>query len=110
KVTTPIVVPTITNQVSSETAIGVVTLRFMAGLFIRWLDEFVNLEDAGYITVALVGLRLLAKVFNEAFVPPQWLMVSIIAVILAWGFSKRNVSELTKTSEHNEAYKEIKGQ
>jgi len=31
----------------------------MAGLFIRWLDEFAHLEDAGYITVALVGLRLL---------------------------------------------------
>ncbi len=109
-VTTAIAVSDETWLVIAGTTIGVVTLRFMAGLFIRWLDEFVNLEDAGYITVALVGLRLLAKVFNETFVPPQWLMVSIIAVILAWGFSKRNVAELAKTSEHNEAYKEIKGQ
>jgi len=30
----------------------------MAGLFIRWLDEFAHLECRLYITVALVGLRL----------------------------------------------------
>jgi YkoY family integral membrane protein len=69
--------------------IGIVVLRFMAGLFIRWLDEFVHLQDAGYITVALVGLRLLLKVFNSEFVPPEWLMITSIALIFLWGFSKR---------------------
>jgi YkoY family integral membrane protein len=69
--------------------IGIITLRFMAGLFIRWLNEFTHLEDAGYITVALVGLRLLLRVFNDALVPPEWLMVSIIAAIFLWGFSER---------------------
>jgi YkoY family integral membrane protein len=69
--------------------IGIVTLRFMAGLFIRWLEEFANLEDAGYITVALVGLRLLIRVVNEDFVPPEWLMVGAIGLIFAWGFSQR---------------------
>jgi len=69
--------------------IGIITLRFMAGLFIRWLNEFVHLEDAGYITVALVGLRLLLRVVNDEFVPPEWLMVTAIALIFAWGFSKR---------------------
>ena len=34
--------------------IGIITLRFMAGLFIRWLEEFERLEDAGFITVAFV--------------------------------------------------------
>lgn len=69
--------------------IGIIVLRFMAGLFIRWLDEFVHLQDAGYITVALVGLRLLLKVFNSEFVPPEWLMIASIALIFLWGFSKR---------------------
>lgn len=69
--------------------IGIVVLRFMAGLFIRWLDEFVHLQDAGYITVALVGLRLLLKVFNSELVPPEWLMISSIGLIFLWGFSKR---------------------
>jgi YkoY family integral membrane protein len=70
-------------------AIGIITLRFMAGLFIRWLDEFVHLEDAGYLTVALVGLRLLLRVINQDLVPPEWLMIGAIAALFAWGFSKR---------------------
>lgn len=69
--------------------IGIVTLRFMAGLFIRWLEEFTHLEDAGYITVALVGIRLLMRVISEDLVPPEWLMVTVIAAIFAWGFSQR---------------------
>lgn len=70
-------------------AIGVITLRFMAGLFIRWLDEFVHLQDAGYITVVLVGLRLLLKVIDSELVPPEWLMITSIVLIFLWGFSKR---------------------
>jgi YkoY family integral membrane protein len=68
--------------------IGIVALRFLAGLFIRWLEEFLHLEDAGYIAVALVGLRLLLRVVAPALVPPEWLMVSLIAVVFAWGFSQ----------------------
>ncbi|CDN16884.1 MAG: hypothetical protein HRU34_06200 [Richelia sp.] len=92
-VTTAIAVSEERWLVITGTTVGVFTLRFMAGLFIRWLDEFDNLEDAGYITVAFVGLRLLLKVINDAFVPPQWIMVTVITLILAWGFSKRNVPE-----------------
>ncbi|MDJ0676482.1 MAG: DUF475 domain-containing protein [Calothrix sp. MO_167.B42] len=92
-VTTAIAVSDEKWLVITGTTIGVVTLRFMAGLFIRWLDEFENLEDAGYITVAFVGLRLLIKVVNDPLVPPQWMMVTAIALILTWGFSKRNPPE-----------------
>ena len=69
--------------------IGIIALRFMAGLFIRWLDEYVYLEDAGFVTVAFVGLRLLVRVINESWVPPDWVMVVLIAAIFAWGFSKQ---------------------
>jgi YkoY family integral membrane protein len=100
-VTTAIAVSNETWLVITGTTIGVVTLRFMAGLFIRWLDEYVYLEDAGYITVALVGLRLLLKVINDAFVPPQWVMITAIALILAWGFSKRIIQE-TETEKEPE--------
>ncbi|MEO0684857.1 MAG: hypothetical protein AAFY76_07360, partial [Cyanobacteria bacterium J06649_11] len=68
-------------------------------LFIRWLDEYVYLEDAGYITVAFVGLRLLLRVINEALVPPQWVIITAIAIILAWGFSKRTAPENLENSE-----------
>ncbi len=89
-VTTAIAISDETWLVLTGATIGIITLRFMAGLFIRWLDEFVHLEDAGYVTVGLVGLRLLVKVINDNLVPPQWLVVSSIAVIFVWGFSKRN--------------------
>lgn len=88
-VTTAIAVSQETWLVLLGATIGIITLRFMAGLFIHWLNVFTHLEDAGYITVAFVGLRLLARVINPALVPPEWLMVSLIAVIFIWGFSKR---------------------
>ncbi|MDH6083874.1 TerC family protein [Umezakia ovalisporum] len=93
-VTTAIAVSQERWLVLTGATIGIITLRFMAGLFIRWLDEFKNLEDAGYITVAFVGLRLLLKVVNDKLVPPEWLVISAIALILVWGFSKRTNLEL----------------
>ena len=72
---------------------GVITLRFLAGLFIRWLDEYTHLEDAGFVTVGLVGLRLLVRVINEDYIPPEWLMISAIVVIFIWGFSEKNPEE-----------------
>ncbi|MBD2248921.1 DUF475 domain-containing protein [Nostoc sp. FACHB-888] len=69
--------------------IGIVALRFLAGLFIRWLEEFTHLSDAGYVAVALVGLRLLLRVINPDGVPPEWVMVTLIALLFAWGFSRR---------------------
>ncbi|MEO1070127.1 MAG: DUF475 domain-containing protein, partial [Cyanobacteria bacterium J06638_6] len=69
--------------------IGIITLRFMAGLFIRWLEEFEHLEDAGFITVAFVGIRLLVRVIDPGLVPPEWVMVLVITLVFAWGFSQR---------------------
>ena len=74
-------------------AIGIIALRFMAGLFIRWLDEYEYLEDAGFVTVAFVGLRLLVRVINEGWVLPDWAMVTLIAAVFIWGFSKRTETE-----------------
>lgn len=91
--------------------IGVITLRFMAGLFIRWLKEYAHLEDAGYITVGFVGLRLLVRAIKPELVPPEWLMVAAIALVFIWGFSKRtevkslpeDVEELSTGKEFKEA-------
>jgi predicted tellurium resistance membrane protein TerC len=77
----------------------VITLRFLAGLFIRWLNEYTHLEDAGFLTVGLVGLRLLLRVINPEFVPPEWIMISAIAILFAWGFSKRNEGETIEEKE-----------
>ena len=100
-VTTAIAVSDNTFIVVTGASIGIIALRFMAGLFICWLDEFVHLESAGYITVGFVGLRLLVKVINPDLVPPQWLLVSSIVLMFVWGFSKRTPEpvEMAKSLE-----------
>jgi len=70
---------------------GIITLRFLAGLFIKWLAEFTHLESAGYLIVLLVGLRLFIKVFSDSLVPPEWLMLTCIGLVFIWGFSKREL-------------------
>ena len=86
--------------------IGVITLRFLAGLFINWLQEFTHLEDAGYLAVALVGLRLLLRVVNPDLVPPEWVIVSLIAAFFVWGFSARRQPPAPITIETTEMGKQ----
>src|SRR4028119_765531 len=88
-VTTAIAISDQTWLVLAGGTIGVITLRFMAGLFIKWLKEYAHLEDAGYITVGFVGLRLLLRAIRPELVPPEWIMIAAIAVVFIWGFSKR---------------------
>jgi YkoY family integral membrane protein len=88
-VATAVAVSTDTWLVLSGATIGIIILRFMAGLFIRWLDEYTRLEDAGYVTVALVGLKLLVRAVRPELEIPELLVVGSIAIIFAWGFSQR---------------------
>lgn len=69
--------------------IGVIALRFLAQIFIRWIEEFIHLQDAGFITVGLVGLRLIVKVAYPDILPPEWLMISTIIAMFIWGFSEK---------------------
>lgn len=98
-VTTAIAISDQTWLIITGGTIGVITLRFMAGLFIQWLQEYEHLEDAGYITVGFVGVRLLVRAINPALVPPEWLLVVAIVLVFMWGFSSKKTmreSELEK--------------
>ncbi|MBD1844919.1 DUF475 domain-containing protein [Cyanobacteria bacterium FACHB-63] len=108
-VTTAIAVSQETWLILLGGTIGIVVLRFMAGLFINWLEEFTHLEDAGYITVSFVGIRLLLRVLNDQLVPPEWLMITLVAIVFAWGFSKRNdIAEIEAIAQsQSEAIPEI---
>ena len=101
-VTTAIAISDQTWLVLTGGTIGVITLRFMAGLFIRWLTIYVHLEDAGYITVGFVGLRLLVRALKPELVPPEWLMITAIALVFIWGFSKRTKEESPIEIENEE--------
>lgn len=71
--------------------IGVVALRLTSALFIRWLGEFEYLESAGYLAVGLVGIRLVLRVMMPQLVPPEWLLLALVGLLFAWGFSRRSV-------------------
>jgi YkoY family integral membrane protein len=88
-VATAIAVSTDTWLVISGATIGIIILRFMAGLFIKWLEEYTHLEDAGYVTVGLVGIKLLVKAAFPDLEIPEALVVITIGLIFAWGFSQR---------------------
>lgn len=75
--------------------IGVITLRFLAGLFVRWLEQFVYLQNAAYLTVLGVGLRLLCKAVQPDIVPPDWIVLMMVAMLFTWGFSKRATMEMS---------------
>ncbi len=88
-VTAAVAVSSQTWLVITGCIIGIVTLRFMAGLFVRWLAEFTYLLDAAYLTVFGVGVRLIFKALVPDHVPPQWMMLTLILLLFTWGFSKR---------------------
>lgn len=90
-VTTAIAVAEDTWLIIVGGTIGVITLRFLAELFIRWLQEYTHLEDAGFITVGFVGIRLLLKVVMPDLIIPEWVTISVIFILFAWGFSERKV-------------------
>jgi YkoY family integral membrane protein len=88
-VATAIAVSTDTWLVITGATIGIILLRFMAELFIRWLDEYAHLEDAGYIAVGLVGIKLLVRALYPTLEVPEAVTVTIVAIIFTWGFSQR---------------------
>ena len=69
--------------------IGVIALRLTAELFIRWLDVYRHLENAGYLAVALVGLRLLLRLVMPDLELPEWSLLAAVGALFAWGFSSR---------------------
>lgn len=90
-VTTAIAVSDKTWLILTGATLGIVALRFLAELFIGWLKEFKHLETAGYVTVGLVGLRLLMRVVIPQILVPEWVMIVSIAVLFVWGFSEKTV-------------------
>jgi YkoY family integral membrane protein len=98
-VTTAIAVTQETWLIVTGGTIGIITLRFLAGLFIRWLKEYTYLEDAGFITVGFVGLRLLFKAVLPDLVLPEWMTIAFVAICFIWGFSKREAIESTDSGD-----------
>jgi YkoY family integral membrane protein len=74
-------------------ALGVAMLRFLAGWVIVWMQHYVDLANAAYLTVLAVGLRMLARSLVPALEPPQGAMLLMMAALFVWGFSRRREAE-----------------
>ena len=72
--------------------IGVIALRFTSGLFIKWLEIYINLEKAGYIAVGLIGIKLIIQLVLFKLVIPEYLFFLIMLFLFIWGFSRKNTS------------------
>ena len=70
--------------------IGVIALRFTSGLFIKWLEIYINLEKAGYIAVGLIGIKLLIQLILYKLVIPEYLFFLVMLCLFLWGFSKKD--------------------
>ena len=70
--------------------IGVIALRFTSGLFIKWLEVYINLEKAGYIAVGIIGLKLIIQLILYKVVIPEYLFFLVMLVLFLWGFSKKD--------------------
>ena len=71
------------------TLVGVIALRFTSGLFIDWLQEYLYLEDAGYIAVGLVASKLLLISLFPNLVIKDIYFFALVVLIFVWGFSKK---------------------
>ncbi len=69
--------------------IGVIALRFTSGLFIKWLEIYINLEKAGYIAVALIGIKLIIELIFFQLVIPEYLFFLVMLCLFLWGFSRK---------------------
>lgn len=70
--------------------LGIVTMRFVAGYFIKLLEKYRGLESGAYGLVAWIGLKLLAGGLYRAKILPgemnKWLFWIGMAVIVVLGF------------------------
>lgn len=79
--------------VISGGAVGILLLRFLATWFLQWMLQFERLQNAAYLTVLAVGLRLVAKVIAPSLAPPEPILLLIILIIFGWGFSRSTQSQ-----------------
>lgn len=90
--------------------LGIITMRFVAGYFLKLLDAFHALETSAYLLVAWIGLKLGLETYvqvatgNDKHVEgpiPKWLFWTVMGVLFfgAFLFKKKPDAELKSDSE-----------
>lgn len=70
-------------------AMGVAMLRFLTVWVLLWMERFVHLQNAAYLTVLTVGLRLVARQMIPSLAPSEPMVLMMMAAFFLWGFSRR---------------------
>ena len=71
--------------------IGVIALRFTSEIFLRLLEYFVRLENAGYIAILIIGIKLILDSLIKEVILPDYYFYIAIFISFIWGFSKRKI-------------------
>ena len=91
-VTAAVAISDQTFLVITGAIIGVVALRFTSGLFVKWLEIYNRLENAGYFAVGLIGFKLLLEIAFPLLEIPEYLEFLLMFLIFIWGFSEKKQS------------------
>lgn len=88
---------------------GIITMRFVAGGFIKLLKKYPILVDAAYLIVFFIGLKLFIDFLHTeqliGWEIPHWFLYVIIAVIFAGAFLFNIKKRRKKTKEEKLAEK-----
>lgn len=71
--------------------LGIITMRFVAGMFLRLLERFPRLEGAAYVMVGWIGIKLGAETIYQLTLPPETVAAMVanhqtLHVLPAWLF------------------------
>ena len=89
--------------------IGLIFLRFAAGIFLHLLKRFPNMEEAAYLLIALIGAKLILEGtvstapkfglpfpqlhFHSTSDPAFWTFWGLMLLAVLYGFRKKQSSE-----------------
>jgi len=88
---------------------GIIFLRFAAGLFIRLLEKLPKLEDLAYQLIFFVGTKLLLEGFHIAISHVVfWMMMAVIAVLGSALVYRDYYQTKTESRYHNRLLTQLK--
>ena len=90
---------------------GIIFLRFAAGLFIRMLEKLPKLEDLAYQLIFFVGTKLLLEGFHiEISHAVFWMMMAVIAILGSALVYRDYYQTKTASRFHNRLLDRLKAQ
>jgi tellurite resistance protein TerC len=63
-------------------ALGIITMRFAAGIFVRLIEREPNLEAAAYLLVLAIGLELMAELFFHVHISHAMKFVISLSILV----------------------------